>query len=90
MLLQLDAGGSGAAELPAVLPPAALAGLFREASVAASIQHPNVVSLVGVCSQPPALVSGERRNKERVRHGRGLKGPSGYLAQRPPAGHRAR
>ncbi len=58
VLLQLD-GASAAAEQPAVLPPAALAGLFREASVAASVQHPNVVSLVGVCSQPPALVSGE-------------------------------
>ena len=56
VLLQLD---GASAEQPVVLPPAALSGLFREASVVSSIQHPNVVSLVGVCPQPPALVSGE-------------------------------
>ena len=59
VLLQLDGASAAATEQPAVLPPAALSGLFREASVVSSIQHPNVVSLVGVCPQPPALVSGE-------------------------------
>ena len=34
-----------------------LAGLYKEAELMAAMRHPNVVTLMGVCAYPPALVT---------------------------------
>jgi hypothetical protein len=40
------------------LPPPAMEELQKEAGLMASLRHPNVVLFLGVCTTPPALVTG--------------------------------
>lgn len=42
------------------LPPSVVDELHKEAGLMASLRHPNVVLFLGVCSSPPAVVTGER------------------------------
>ena len=49
--------GHPPARPPACL-PACLPTCLQEAAISAAIAHPNVVKLIGVCLEPPALVTG--------------------------------
>jgi serine/threonine protein kinase len=40
------------------LPAPAIAELEKEAGLMASLRHPNIVLFLGVCSSPPAVVTG--------------------------------
>ena len=70
VLLSLDASqqpqqqdGSDAAALAAALTLSSpvLASLQREAALMAALRHPNCVQLFGVCTFPPAMVTGALR-----------------------------
>lgn len=58
MKVLLAPASQGEEELPASLSGAALAGLYKEAAIAARLGHPNVIQLLGVCTFPPAIVTG--------------------------------
>ncbi|PSC69274.1 Serine threonine-kinase CTR1 [Micractinium conductrix] len=57
ILMKLEAAEDDEELHPVTLSSPALAGLNKEAEVMAALRHPNVVSLMGVCSYPPALVT---------------------------------
>jgi serine/threonine protein kinase len=57
-MLTMDAkrGAAGTASRPTPPSPAVLDALQKEASIMASLRHPNVVQYIGACLDPPCLI----------------------------------
>lgn len=51
-------------EAAVTLSSPAMARFYKEAQLMAAMRHPNVISLLGFCVKPPALVTGEGRGSE--------------------------